>query len=61
MRTGCLVPTGDPDALAAAITRYFADADLQQRLREAAPGSVERFAPDRIYTRLEQLLRDARS
>ena len=58
---GLLVPTGDPDALAAAITRYFADADLQQRLREAAPGSVERFAPDRIYTRLEQLLRDARS
>ena len=58
---GLLVPTGDPDALAAAITRYFADADLQQRLRAAATGSVERFAPDRIYTRLEQILRDARS
>jgi glycosyltransferase involved in cell wall biosynthesis len=58
---GLLVPTGDPDALAEAITRYFADAELQQRLRAAAAGSVERFAPDRIYARLEQLLRDARS
>jgi glycosyltransferase involved in cell wall biosynthesis len=58
---GLLVPTGDPDALAEAITRYFADAELQERLRAAAPGSVERFAPDRIYTRLEQILSDARS
>jgi len=48
---GLLVPTGDPDALAAAITRYFADADLQQRLREAAPGSVPGGPPFRRWDR----------
>jgi glycosyltransferase involved in cell wall biosynthesis len=56
---GLLVPTGDADALAGAIRRYFADAELQERLRGAARASVERFTPARIYGRLEEILRDA--
>lgn len=56
---GLLVPTGDADALATAIRRYFGDAELQARLRGAARASVERFAPQQIYGRLEEILRDA--
>ncbi len=55
---GLLVPPEDPEALAAAIRRYFGDADLRERLRAAGPPSVERFSPERIYGRLEELLRE---
>ena len=55
---GLLVPPEDPEALAAAIRRYFGDADLRERLRAAGPRSVERFSPERIYGRLEELLRE---
>jgi glycosyltransferase involved in cell wall biosynthesis len=55
---GLLVPPEDPAAFAAAIRRYFDDADLRERLRAAAPRSVERFSPMRIYARLEELLRE---
>ena len=37
---GLLVPPNDPSAFAAAISRFFADADLRARLSNAAPGSV---------------------
>ena len=53
---GLLVPVGDAEALAAAIERYLADGELQARLRAAAPASVERFAPEKIYARLEEIL-----
>ncbi len=33
---GLLVPPGDVDALAAALTAWLTDADLRRRLREAA-------------------------
>jgi glycosyltransferase involved in cell wall biosynthesis len=56
---GLLVPPDDPAALAAAIERYFAEPELRERLRAAAPASVERFAPERIYDRLEATLRAA--
>ncbi len=56
---GLLVPVGDPDALGAAIRRYFGDERLRRQLQAAAPGSVERFAPERIYTELERLLVEA--
>jgi glycosyltransferase involved in cell wall biosynthesis len=56
---GLLVPPGDPDALAAAVRRYFEDPALQDRLRAAARGSVTRFAPEKIYGRLEEILADA--
>jgi glycosyltransferase involved in cell wall biosynthesis len=55
---GLLVPPGDPEALAAAIRRFFADGELRERLRAAATGSVERFAPGPVYARLEELLRE---
>ncbi len=56
---GLLVPSGDPDAFAAAVRRYFDDPALQERLRAAARGSVTRFAPEKIYCRLEEILQAA--
>ena len=56
---GLLVPPGDPDALAAAVRRYFDDPALQERLRGAARDSVKRFSPERIYGRLEEILESA--
>ena len=56
---GLLVPAGDAAAVARAIERYFEDAELRERLRAAAGSSVEVFAADRIYERLEQVLERA--
>jgi glycosyltransferase involved in cell wall biosynthesis len=56
---GLLVPPEDPEALAAAIRRFFADEALRMRLRAAAAGSVARFAPEPVYARLEALLEEA--
>jgi glycosyltransferase involved in cell wall biosynthesis len=56
---GLLVPAEDPERLASAIRRYFDDAELRERLREAAPSSVERFAPNRVYGRLVEILGEA--
>jgi glycosyltransferase involved in cell wall biosynthesis len=53
---GLLVPPGDTPALAAAVRRYFTDAELRTRLREAAVGSVAEFAPERIFGELEAIL-----
>jgi glycosyltransferase involved in cell wall biosynthesis len=58
---GLLVPMNDPEALAAAIRRYFDDEALQDRLRGAAVASVARFAPEEIYGRLEALLEEVAS
>ncbi len=55
-RNGLLVPPHDPEALAAAIQRFFADDVLRGRLREGAASSVAQFAPQRIYDRLEEIL-----
>jgi glycosyltransferase involved in cell wall biosynthesis len=56
---GLLVPPRDPPELAAAIRRFFADAELRERLRAAARGSVGDYAPERIYARIEELLKEA--
>jgi glycosyltransferase involved in cell wall biosynthesis len=56
---GLLVPIGDADALAAAIRRYLADGDLREGLRAEAKASIDRFAPEGIYGRLEEILRGA--
>lgn len=55
-RNGLLVPPGDIEALAAAISRFFDDADLRNELRAAASGSVAALAPARLYARLEEVL-----
>jgi glycosyltransferase involved in cell wall biosynthesis len=56
---GLLVPPGEPEALASAIERYFADEQLRERLRRAAARSVEGYSPERIYARLEEILAEA--
>ena len=56
---GLLVPRGDAGALAEAIRRFFGDDGLRERLRGAAAGSVGDYAPERVYGRIEELLREA--
>jgi glycosyltransferase involved in cell wall biosynthesis len=53
---GLLVPPGDPEALAGAVRRFFADEALRRTLREAAAPSVEGLRPERVYARLEEIL-----
>lgn len=43
-------------AVANAITRYVRDAELRASLRRQARSSVEHFAPEQVYGRLEQIL-----
>jgi glycosyltransferase involved in cell wall biosynthesis len=56
---GLVVEPGDVDALTEAIKRFFAEADLQARLRANAVPSVAAYAPEEIYGRLERILVDA--
>jgi glycosyltransferase involved in cell wall biosynthesis len=53
---GLIVEPGDVDALAGAIRRFFDEPGLADRLRAHAAASVERYAPARVYDRLEQIL-----
>ena len=51
---GLLVPAGDPDALAAAVTRLLADPALRRRLGEAGHRTVvERFSIDAQVRQVE--------
>jgi glycosyltransferase involved in cell wall biosynthesis len=56
---GLLVPPGDADALAAAVRRFFADAELRERLRAEAAPSVAAYSRDSVFERLEQVLQAA--
>jgi glycosyltransferase involved in cell wall biosynthesis len=56
---GLLVEAGSPSEFAAAVRRFLADDDLRARLRAAAAPSVAAFDPDRVYGRLEAILRRA--
>ena len=56
---GLVVEPGDVDALAAAISRFFADEELASRLRANAAGSVAEYAPEHAYGRLEEILLEA--
>ena len=54
--TGLLVPPRDPDALAAALGRLLADADLRRRMGEAGYRRVaERFSADAMAARVLEL------
>jgi glycosyltransferase involved in cell wall biosynthesis len=52
-----VVAPGDTKALAGAVRRYFGDSELRERLRAAAAPSVAEFSADRIFSRLEDVLR----
>jgi glycosyltransferase involved in cell wall biosynthesis len=56
---GLLVAAGDSEGLADAIRRFFGDEALRQRLRAGAAGSLQRFAPERVYTEIERVLHEA--
>ena len=56
---GLLVPHQDVAALAGAIRRFFADEALRARLRAATRGSIGDYSPERIYGRIEELLKEA--
>jgi len=56
---GLLVPPGDPHRLAEAIRRFFADDELRAQLRAAARRSIDGYAPEQVYGRIEQLLEEA--
>ena len=56
---GLLVPREDVAALAGAIRRYFGDEELRARLRQGAGRSTGDYAPERIFGRIEELLREA--
>ncbi len=51
---GLLVEPGDVEALAEAIRRFFGG--LEDALRANAADSVAEYAPERVYSRLEQIL-----
>lgn len=56
---GLLVPPRDARALAAAIGRFFGDAELRERLSAAAPGSVAGHTEEAVFTRIESELEKA--
>ena len=56
---GLLVPAGDVNALADAVRRFLADEPLRERLRAAAAPSVAEYAPERVFSRLEDALANA--
>lgn len=56
---GLLVPSGDSDALASAIAYFFSDAELRERLAEAAPTSVAGYSEDAVFGAIEAELERA--
>ena len=60
-RNGLLVPPNDPEAMAAAITRFFGDQRLRERLRAGAAESASRNTPDVIFGQLAAILEAAAS
>ena len=56
---GLLVAPGDPQALGAAIARFFADGELRARLASAAPGSVAAHSEEAVFSAIEAELQRA--
>jgi glycosyltransferase involved in cell wall biosynthesis len=52
-KNGLLVPPRDPDALADAIRRFFADDGLRERLGAAAASSVAGYREEVVFARIE--------
>ena len=55
--SGLLVPPGDPEALAAALRRVLADADLRERLGRGASDAAEQHSVSAVGRRYVDLLR----
>jgi glycosyltransferase involved in cell wall biosynthesis len=53
---GLLVAPGNAAGLGEAIRRFAGDAELRERLRAAAAASVAEYAPELVFTRLEDTL-----
>jgi glycosyltransferase involved in cell wall biosynthesis len=53
---GLLVAPGDAHELADALTRFFADSELQERLRDGAAPSVADYDRERVFSQLEATL-----
>lgn len=58
-RTGILVPPGDADALATAVTRLLGDRHLRESMAAAGPAWAQRFTATEVIGRLEALLASA--
>jgi glycosyltransferase involved in cell wall biosynthesis len=56
---GLLVAPNDSAALAAAISRFFADSELRARLAAAAPGSVAGHSEEKVFAVIETQLERA--
>jgi glycosyltransferase involved in cell wall biosynthesis len=56
---GLLVAPNDSAALAAAISRFFADAELAARLAAAAPASVAGYSEENVFSTIEAELEQA--
>ncbi|BFU44807.1 Stealth CR1 domain-containing protein [Krasilnikovia sp. MM14-A1004] len=54
-QTGFLIPPGDVEGLAAALRELIENEDRRHSMGEAAAVAVERFAPDVVMARWEQL------
>ena len=52
---GCLVPTGDIDALAAKILMLMQDDRLRKSMGQKARDNVARFMPDKVMKQWEDL------
>ena len=53
---GLLVEPGDAEELVGALTRFFADPVLRDRLRDAAAPSVAAYEQERVFSQLEATL-----
>ncbi|HEX4746605.1 MAG TPA: glycosyltransferase family 4 protein [Gaiellaceae bacterium] len=53
---GLLVAPGDAAALAEAITRFFSDEELRERLSASAAPSVETYSEEAVFSRIESEL-----
>lgn len=56
---GLLVPAGDAEALAAALTRILEEPGLRERLAAAAQPSVAELSSEAVYGKLEAVLTEA--
>jgi glycosyltransferase involved in cell wall biosynthesis len=56
---GLLVPPGNPAALADALRRVADDRELRDRLAAAAAPSVAELSHERVYGRIEEILKEA--